>query len=124
MDTPRPSPRTNRTRRVPRPVRVGASRFHDAAGISDEAVAALINGVGVHVLVDLDYNKERLAVLALHPAPAAAAFLAHPGTSGAPFVDFAVFDQVRRPCAPRCAHLLSRFTRNSSAAGLPVGSAA
>ena len=80
--------------------------------------------MGVHVLVDLDYNKERLAVLALHPAPAAAAFLAHPGTSGASFVDFAVFDQVRRPCAPRCAHLLSRFTRNSSAAGLPVGSAA
>ena len=40
MDTPRPSPRTNRTRRVPHPVLIGhaASLLQEATGAPDAAV--------------------------------------------------------------------------------------
>ena len=40
VDTPRPSPRTNRTRRVPRPVLIGPSR---QLGIDAKVLASIIN---------------------------------------------------------------------------------
>ena len=62
--------------------------------MSDEQVAQTINREQIHVLIDIDYNKLRLSILALRPATVQCAWLAHPGTSGAAFVDFLIKDQV------------------------------
>jgi hypothetical protein len=46
----------------------GPGRFVEAFGISDEEVATLVNKEQIHVLIDIDYNKLRLSILALRPA--------------------------------------------------------
>ena len=49
------------------------------------------------MLIDIDYNKLRLSILALRPAALQCAWLAHPGTTGAEFVDYLIKDQVVAP---------------------------
>lgn len=73
-------------------------------GQSDEEVATAINREKIQILIDIDYNKLRLSILALRPAALQCAWLAHPGTTGASFVDFLIKDQVRQ-CSvqPACA---------------------
>ncbi len=68
------------------PRRVG---YDTRAMLHDTQVARAINGDRIDVLLDVDYFKNRMEVLALHPAPTQINFLAHPGTSGAHFCEYA-----------------------------------
>ncbi|TRZ03436.1 hypothetical protein DNTS_000426 [Danionella cerebrum] len=54
---------------------------------------------GVHILVNMNgYTKgARNELFALRPAPIQAMWLGYPGTSGAPFMDYIVSDQVTSP---------------------------
>ncbi|EKX46446.1 hypothetical protein GUITHDRAFT_70511, partial [Guillardia theta CCMP2712] len=76
---------------------VGGDRFLELYGQSDAEIASRINQLSMHVLVDIDYNKERLTIMAFRPALLQVTWLAHPGTSGAKFVDYIVLDQVVAP---------------------------
>ena len=58
---------------------VGDDHFRDMHGTTDDAVATQINGDLVDLLIDTDYYKNRLSILALRPAAVQGNFLAHPG---------------------------------------------
>ena len=45
-----------------------AGKFVDVFGKSDQEVATVINRQRIQVLIDIDYNKLRLSILALAPA--------------------------------------------------------
>jgi len=45
-----------------------AGNFVDVFGKSDQEVATVINRERIQVLIDIDYNKLRLSILALAPA--------------------------------------------------------
>ena len=60
-------------------------------------VAARINEVRADVLVDLMYYKNRMEVLAMRPAPLQINVCAHPGTTGAEYVDWIVTDKRTAP---------------------------
>ncbi len=74
-------------------------RFEDVRGQDAAAIAALIRGLEVDLLVDLNGHTEHdnLAVLSRRPAPAQATWLGFAGTTGAPFVDALIADAVVAP---------------------------
>jgi len=73
--------------------------FRDVSGDSPGAIAAQIRADAVDVLVDLTgYTLDaRPQVFAMRPAPINVAYLGYPGTSGAPFIDYAIVDRVAAP---------------------------
>jgi len=77
--------------------------FVDIAGLSEREAAQRIRDDDVEVLVDLKgYTLHaRVSILAMRPAPVQVAWLGFPGTSGAPFIDYAIVDPVVLP--PACA---------------------
>jgi predicted O-linked N-acetylglucosamine transferase (SPINDLY family) len=79
----------------------GADRFHDLQGEAAQDIAGRITADGVDVLVDLmGYTEHaRPDVLVLRPAPIQINWLGHPGTMGAPFMDYLMADPVIIPDA-------------------------
>lgn len=75
--------------------------FIDIAGLSEQEAAQRIRADDVEVLVDLKgYTLHaRPAILAMRPAPVQVAWLGFPGTSGAPFIDYAIVDPIVVPSA-------------------------
>ena len=73
------------------------TRAEPTACCNTPRVPAITRLEQVHVLIDIDYNKLRLSILALRPAALQCAWLAHPGTTGAEFVDYLIKDQVVAP---------------------------
>ena len=73
--------------------------FRDVSGDAPGAIAAQIRADAVDILVDLTgYTLDaRPQVFALRPAPVNVAYLGYPGTSGAPFIDYAIVDRVAVP---------------------------
>jgi predicted O-linked N-acetylglucosamine transferase (SPINDLY family) len=73
--------------------------FVDVSGLGDAEVARRIRDDGVEILVDLKgYTRHaRTAILAMRPAPVQVEWLGFPGTTGAPFVDYAIVDPVVLP---------------------------
>jgi protein O-GlcNAc transferase len=73
--------------------------FHDVRTMSDRQVAELARRDGVHIAVDLNgYTKgTRIGILAYRPAPVQMSYLGFPGTTGAPFIDYLIADQVVIP---------------------------
>ena len=73
--------------------------FADLAGLSDRAAAQRIRDDGVHILVDLSvYTRHaRPGIAALRPAPVQAAWLGLAASSGAPWLDYALVDEVLVP---------------------------
>jgi predicted O-linked N-acetylglucosamine transferase (SPINDLY family) len=69
-------------------------RFEDVRGQDAAAIAALIRGLEVDLLVDLNGHTEHdnLDVLSRRPAPAQATWLGFAGTTGASFVDALIAD--------------------------------
>ena len=67
----------------------------------------LLHRRGIDILVDLNgYTQgHRLGIAALRPAPIIATYLGFAGSSGAPFIDYAIVDHVVVP--PAEAHLYS-----------------
>ncbi len=74
-------------------------RFEDVRGRDAAAIAALIRGLEVDLLVDLNGHTEHdnLDVLSRRPAPAQATWLGFAGTTGAAFVDALIADAVVTP---------------------------
>ena len=69
--------------------------------ISDDAVAALVRQLKVHVLVDLNCQTEgwRPAICKRRAAPIQVNFLGHAGTSAADFMDYVIADSRTVPVA-------------------------
>lgn len=82
-------------------IRAGVDHFHDVGTLSDEAAAALIHGLGIHVLVDLKgFTQDlRAGILLRRPAPVVAHWLGYPGPLGG-LVDAIIGDAVVTP--PGC----------------------
>lgn len=71
-----------------------ASTLHDVAGRDHRQVAQAIRTAGIDVLFDLRGwgGGGTPEVLAMRPAPVQVNWLAYPGTSGAPWIDFVLAD--------------------------------
>jgi predicted O-linked N-acetylglucosamine transferase (SPINDLY family) len=68
--------------------------FHDARKARDPEIAAWVREREIDILVDLAGHTQggRLGVLAERPAPVQVSYIGHPGTSGAPYVDYVIAD--------------------------------
>ena len=77
----------------------GACRLHDVAAQAHHLVAAQIRACGIDILYDLRGwgGGGAPAVLALRPAPLQVNWLAYPGTSGAPWIDYVLADRFVLP---------------------------
>lgn len=71
-----------------------ATQWHDAAGLPHAQVAQKIRAVDIEVLFDLRGwgGGGAPEVLAMRPAPVQVNWLAYPGTSGAPWIDYVLAD--------------------------------
>ena len=76
-----------------------AARLHDVAGRPHRETAAAIRETGIDLLFDLRGwgGGGAPEVLALRPAPVQLNWLAYPGTSGAPWIDYVVGDAFALP---------------------------
>ena len=97
-------------------LRNAAHAFHEAAQQPVTAIAQRVHDAGIEVLVDVDgwCAGGVPGVFALRPAPVQASWLAYPGSSGAPFIDYLIADRFLVPeplqrfysesiaCLPRC----------------------
>lgn len=84
-----------------RRIAAGCERFVEAHALDDRRLAEAIARDGIDILVDLNglTNANRLAAMALRPAPIQATWLGFPGTSGASFIDYLIADPVVAPAA-------------------------
>jgi len=89
-----------------------ATQLHDVAGLAHAQVAQRIRTVDVDVLFDLRGwgGGGTPEVLAMRPAPVQVNWLAYPGTSGAPWIDFVLADPFVLPDA-LAAHYSERVLR-------------
>ncbi len=87
-------------------LRESAAEAHELVGLTDAATAERIHASQCEVLIDLrGYGGGSLAsMLALRPAPLQVNWLAYPGTSGAPWIDYAIADHLVLPDAIRAGH--------------------
>lgn len=76
-----------------------AHPFVDLRGLSDQAAAERIRAEGTHILVDLALYTEfhRNAIPAFRPAPVQVAWLGLPATTGAPWFDDLLADDIVAP---------------------------
>lgn len=82
-------------------LRGAAHALHDVAGHPHAAIAARIREAGIDVLFDLRGwgGGGTPEVLAMRPAPVQVNWLAYPGTSGAPWIDYVLADAFVLPPA-------------------------
>jgi protein O-GlcNAc transferase len=75
-------------------LRAGCEHFIDIAWAPDDAAARRIQGDALDLLVDLKgYTLgDRLQIMARRPCAIQATWLGYPGTTGAPFIDYAIAD--------------------------------
>jgi predicted O-linked N-acetylglucosamine transferase (SPINDLY family) len=80
-----------------------AAECHDVADLTPAMLAARIHRERLDILVDLrGYGDGGVShALALRPAPVQVNWLAYPGTSGAPWIDYVIADRVVLPSALR-----------------------
>ncbi|HUD43052.1 MAG TPA: tetratricopeptide repeat protein [Dokdonella sp.] len=90
---------------IRRRLRAAAHRWHDVAGATPDALAQTIAAAGLDRLVDLRGWGEGGSgeALALRPAPVQIGWLAYPGTSGAPWIDYVIADAVVVPEAAQAS---------------------
>ncbi|MGQ0512282.1 MAG: O-linked N-acetylglucosamine transferase, SPINDLY family protein [Betaproteobacteria bacterium] len=76
-----------------------ADRWADCAGRTDAEIAARIRSDRIDILVDLAGHTahQRLAVLALRPAPVQVTYLGYPNTTGLAAVDWRITDAMADP---------------------------
>lgn len=92
-----------------------ATRLHDVAGLPHAQVAQRIRAASIDVLFDLRGwgGGGAPEVLAMRPAPVQVNWLAYPGTSGAPWIDFVLADGFALPdtLAPHYSERVVRLPR-------------
>ncbi|HEU4774087.1 MAG TPA: UDP-N-acetylglucosamine-peptide N-acetylglucosaminyltransferase [Lysobacter sp.] len=92
-----------------------ATRLHDVAGRNHGQVAMAIRDAAIDVLFDLRGwgGGGAPQVLAMRPAPVQVNWLAYPGTSGAPWIDFVLADHFVLPesLAPHFSERVLRLPR-------------
>lgn len=83
-----------------------AARWHGIAGWPHRRTAEFIRGQGIEVLFDLRGwgGGGAPEVLAMRPAPVQVNWLAYPGTSGAPWIDYVLADAFVLPQALESAY--------------------
>jgi len=76
-------------------LRNAAYAFHEADELSVADIARLVHGANIDILIDVDgwCAGAVPGVFALRPAPVQVNWLAYPGTSGAPFIDYLIADR-------------------------------
>jgi predicted O-linked N-acetylglucosamine transferase (SPINDLY family) len=76
-------------------LRNAAYAFHDADELSVADIARLVHEARIDILIDVDgwCAGAVPGVFALRPAPVQVNWLAYPGTSGAPFIDYLIADR-------------------------------
>lgn len=74
-------------------------RFHDLHGKASREIAHHVRANGIDVLVDLDgYRRARMPeVFAYRVAPVQVSWMAYPGTTGAPYMDYVIADRFVLP---------------------------
>jgi len=82
-----------------RRIAAAMDRFIDVSSMSDGEAASLSRSLGVDIAVDLTGLTlgGRLGIFAHRAAPAQAMYLGYIGTSGCPFIDFVVSDEIVIP---------------------------
>ena len=84
-------------------LRDAAAQWHDVADLRRSSSRTRMHDANLDVLIDLrGYGDGGVAeTLALRPAPVQINWLAYPGTSGAPWIDYVIADRVVLPDALR-----------------------
>jgi predicted O-linked N-acetylglucosamine transferase (SPINDLY family) len=84
-------------------LRAAAHGWHELAGLAPREIASRIHAQDIEILVDLRVwgGGNVAAAFALRPAPIQVNWLAYPGTSGAPWLDYVIADRVVLPEAMR-----------------------
>ena len=84
-------------------LRNAADAFHDADELSVPDIARLVHGASIDILIDVDgwCAGAVPGMFALEPAPLQVNWLAYPGTSGAPYMDYLIADRFIIPEASR-----------------------
>ena len=82
-----------------------ATTVHDVAGMNAARTAQAIHAASIEILFDLNgyCGKDNAELMALRAAPVQVNYLAYPGTSGAPWMDYLLADAVVTPDAMRPA---------------------
>ncbi|TAN05288.1 MAG: tetratricopeptide repeat protein [Rhodanobacteraceae bacterium] len=82
-----------------RRLRAAAHSFVEMPGQPVTAIAQHVNDARIDVLVDVDgwCSGGTPGVFALRPAPVQASWLAYPGTTGAPYIDYLIADDYLIP---------------------------
>ena len=102
----------------------------DARSVSDATAAQLLRAEDVDIAVDLAGHTEyaRTGILARRPAPVQVAYLGHPGSMGAPFIDYLIADrclipEASRPCyAEKVVYLPDTYQVNDAWTPVPAPS--
>jgi predicted O-linked N-acetylglucosamine transferase (SPINDLY family) len=84
-------------------LRAAARGFHDVAALSLRDIAQRIQQARIDILIDVDgwCAGAVPGVFALRPAPVQVNWLAYPGSSGAPFIDYIIADRFIIPESSR-----------------------
>lgn len=100
---------------IRRRLRDAAAEWHDVAELAPLALARHIDAMALDALIDLrGYGGGGIAeTLALRPAPLQINWLAYPGTSGAPWIDYVIADRVVLPDSlrPHFSEAVARLPR-------------
>jgi predicted O-linked N-acetylglucosamine transferase (SPINDLY family) len=80
-----------------------AHAFHPVSELSPQELADKVRELGIEILIDLDgYSRaSRPEVFAYRAAPVQVSWLGFPGTTGAPFMDYAIADRFVLPASLR-----------------------
>jgi predicted O-linked N-acetylglucosamine transferase (SPINDLY family) len=111
-------------------IKASSEHFEELRGCSVERMAQRVRELGIDILVDLKgatYDT-LLPVLAQRPAPLQVTWLGFPGSSGAPFIDYLIGDEIVSPLADaanfseQIAQLPGCYQPNDSLRALPLPS--
>ncbi|MDD5299063.1 MAG: tetratricopeptide repeat protein [Gallionella sp.] len=94
-------------------IRQLADHWHSTVGLSDDAVAQMIRGHQIDILVDLAGHtaSNRLPVFARKPAPVQVTYLGYPGTTGLSAMNYRITDHHADPEGVADAYYTERLLR-------------